>query len=106
MVGHFKSLWNTKFLEDLSIDITDYTFDNGVVGKLVTYNMEERERVKIVDYQGSKQIDSTKIDEKLRELNVELRLDSFLDLGMVRRVRRRGSSSRASSVRASCGASR
>ena len=48
--------------------------------------MEERERVKIVDYQGSKQIDRTKIDEKLRELNVELRLDSFLDQGTVRRV--------------------
>jgi len=86
MLTDFKTLWGTSFLEDLSIDVTDYTFENGVVGKIVTYNMEERERIKIVDYQGSKQIDRTKIDEKLRELNVELRLDSFLDLGMVRRV--------------------
>jgi outer membrane protein assembly factor BamA len=52
----------------------------------VTYNMEERQRIKIVDYQGSKQIDRTKIDEKLRERNVELRLDSFLDEGSIRRV--------------------
>jgi outer membrane protein insertion porin family len=86
MLADFKALWNTNFLEDLSIEVTDYTFDNGVVGKILTYNMEERERVKIVDYQGSKQIDRTKIDEKLRELNVELRLDSFLDIATVRRV--------------------
>ena len=57
-----------------------------MVGKIVTYNMEERERVKIVDYQGSKQIDRTKIDEKLRERSIELRLDSFLDEGAIRRV--------------------
>src|SRR5688572_27887440 len=86
MLSDFKALWNTNFLEDLSIEVTDYTFENGVVGKILTYNMEERERVKIVDYQGSKQIDRTKIDEKLRELNVELRLDSFLDIATVRRV--------------------
>src|SRR5688572_3581655 len=86
MLTDFKTLWGTNFLEDLSIDITDFTFENGVVGKIVTYNMEERERVKIVDYQGSKQIDRTKIDEKLAERNVELRLDSFLDEGVIRRV--------------------
>jgi len=86
MLGDFKALWGTNFLEDLSIEVNDFTFDNGAVGKIVTYRMEERERVKIVDYQGSKQIDRTKIDEKLRELNVELRLDSFLDQGTVRRV--------------------
>ena len=87
MLSDFKALWGTNFLEDLSIEVTDFTFDNGVVGKIVTYNMEERERIKIVDYQGSKQIDRTKIDEKLRELNVELRLDSFLDQGTVRASR-------------------
>ena len=86
MLADFKALWNTNFLEDLSIEVTDYTFDNGVVGKILTYNMEERERVKIVDYQGSKQIDRTKIDEKLSERGVELRLDSFLDEGVIRRV--------------------
>jgi len=86
MLTDFKTLWGTNFLEDLSIDVTDFAFENGVVGKIVTYNMEERQRIKIVDYQGSKQIDRTKIDEKLRERNVEVRLDSFLDEGMIRRV--------------------
>jgi outer membrane protein insertion porin family len=94
----FKRLWGTNFLEDLSIHVsdppgtpgstfTDYVFSNGVVGKLVTYDMEERERVKIVTYEGSKKIERTKIDEKLKEQNIQLRLDSFLDEGLIRRVK-------------------
>jgi outer membrane protein insertion porin family len=82
----FKRLWATNFLDDLSIEVDDYTFSNGVVGKLVTYHMEERERVKVVSYDGTKKIDRTKIDEKLKEVGIQLRIDSFLDQGTVRRV--------------------
>ena len=39
------------------------------IGKIVTYNMEERQRVKIVDYVGSKKVETSKIDEKLKEAN-------------------------------------
>jgi hypothetical protein len=49
MLSDFKRLWATNFLDDLSIEVTDYTFPNGTVGKIVTYNLVERERVKIVD---------------------------------------------------------
>ena len=83
----FKTLWGTNFLEDLSIEIKDHTFPNGVVGKLVTYRLEERERVKIVDYQGTKQVERSKIDEQLRNRNIEVRLDSFVDEGVIRRVK-------------------
>ena len=62
-----------------SIEVTDCPFANGVIGKLIKYNMEERQRIKIVDYTGSKQLESTKIDEKLKEENVTIRLDSFVD---------------------------
>jgi outer membrane protein insertion porin family len=91
MLADFKSLWNTKFLEDLSIEVTDHTFENGVVGKMVVYRMEERERVKIVDYRNAKGdsisiIKRSDVDEKLRERNIEVRLDSFLDEGSIRRV--------------------
>ena len=48
----FRRLWNTNFLDNLSIDVKDYTFSNGVIGKLVTYNLEERQRVKIFDFTG------------------------------------------------------
>ena len=86
MLEDFKRLWATNFLTDLSIEVKDYPFSNGVIGKLVTYNMEERERVKIVNYEGTKEIDRTKIDEQLRARNIELRLDSFLDQNVIRRV--------------------
>jgi len=83
----FRSLWATNFLDDLSIEVTDYVFPNGVIGKLVKYDIEERQRIKIVDYTGSKQLESTKIDEKLKEENVTIRLDSFVDDALIRRVK-------------------
>jgi outer membrane protein insertion porin family len=82
----FRRLWGTNFLDNLWIDVKDYTFSNGVTGKLVTYNMEERQRVKIVDYVGSKKIETSKIDEKLKDANAVIRLDSFIDPGLVRKV--------------------
>jgi outer membrane protein insertion porin family len=91
MLTDFKALWNTKFLEDLSIEKSEHTFENGTVGVMVVYRMEERERVKIVDYRNAKGdsisiIKRSDIDEKLRERNIEVRLDSFLDEGSIRRV--------------------
>jgi outer membrane protein insertion porin family len=83
----FRSLWATNFLDDLSIEVTDYNFPNGVVGKLIKYDLEERQRIKIVDYTGSKQLESTKIDEKLKEESVTIRLDSFVDDALIRRVK-------------------
>ena len=89
----FKTLmFDTNFLDDMTIEVTDHVFENGVIGKLVVYKLEERERVKIVDYQDGdgKSISIVKrsdIDEKLRERNVEIRLDSFIDDAQVRRVK-------------------
>ena len=77
----------TNFLDNLSIEVTDYTFPNGTIGKLVAYNMEERQRVKIVDYEGSQKLEQTKIDEKLKEQNAQIRLDSFIDPGMIKKVK-------------------
>jgi len=82
----FHRLWNTKFLDNLWIDVSDYKFPNGAVGKIVTYNLEERQRVKIVDYLGSKKIETSKIDEKLKEADAQIRLDTFIDPGLVRKV--------------------
>lgn len=83
----FQRLWDTRFLDDLRIEATDYVFANGAVGKVITYFMEERERVKVVQYEGSSELDRSKIDEALTDKGLELRLDSFLDLGTVARVK-------------------
>jgi outer membrane protein insertion porin family len=82
----FQRLWNTGFLDNLWVDVTDVPYDNGVVGKHITFNLEERQRVKIVDYTGSKAIETSKIDEKLKELNSDIRLDSFIDSRLIRKV--------------------
>src|SRR5712691_11490056 len=86
IIDDFHRLWNTKFLDNLFIESSDYKFPNGTIGKIVTYHMEERQRVKIVDYVGSKKIEVSKIDEKLKEANAQIRLDSFIDPGLVRKV--------------------
>ena len=82
----WKRLWATNFLDNLSIRTEDYAFPNGTIGKIVQYDMEERQRVKIVEYVGSKKIETSKIDERLKEQNSEVRLDTFIDEGLVRKV--------------------
>jgi outer membrane protein insertion porin family len=82
----FKRLWATNFLDNLWIEAVDAPFANGVMGKRIIYHMEERPRVKIVDYTGSTKVERTKIDEKMKELGIALRLDSFLDQSTVKRV--------------------
>ncbi len=86
LLEDFKRLWATSFLDNLWIETLDEPFENGVQGKRVIYHMEERPRVKIVDYTGSTKVERTKIDEKMKELGIALRLDSFLDQAVVKRV--------------------
>ena len=86
LLADFKRLWATNFLDNLWIETLDRPFANGVMGKQVIYHMEERPRVKIVDYTGSTKVERTKVDEKMKELGIQLRLDSFLDQSAVKRV--------------------
>jgi outer membrane protein insertion porin family len=83
----FKRLWATNFLDDLTIEVKDVPYPNGVVGKHIIFDLEERQRVKIVDYVGSDKVEQTAIEEALREKNAQIRLDSFIDPGLVQRVR-------------------
>src|SRR5262245_34084311 len=82
----FKRLWATNFLDDLAIEVHDVKYANGVPGKVLVYNMEERQRVKIVDYVGTEKVDTSKIEEALKDNSISFRLDSFIDPGLIRRV--------------------
>jgi outer membrane protein insertion porin family len=82
----FHRLWNTNFLDDLKIERVDYTFANGVVGHIIVYHMEERQRVKIVDFTGSEKIQRSDINDKLREQKAEMRVDTFIDPSLLKRV--------------------
>jgi len=85
-VNDFKRLWATNFLDDLAIEVHDVRYANGVLGKVFVYNMEERQRVKIVDYVGTMKVDTSKIEDALKEKSITIRLDSFIDPGLIRRV--------------------
>src|SRR4029450_1850317 len=78
-LADFKRLIATNFLDDLAVDVQDYKFSNGVIGKMIVYDMEERQRVKIVDYVGSKKVEQSKIDEELKKKDLRIALDSFID---------------------------
>src|SRR5204862_1624478 len=66
--------------------VGDCPVPGGVVGEVGTYDGEGRQRVKIVDDVGSKKVEATKIDEKLKEANSVIRLDTFIDPGLVKKV--------------------
>ncbi|MEX2270178.1 MAG: outer membrane protein assembly factor BamA [Vicinamibacterales bacterium] len=82
----FNRLWATNFLDNIWIEVVDSKYPNGVVAKDVIIHMEERQRVKIVDYQGSKRVDTSTIEDRLREENIIVRIDTFIDPPTIRRV--------------------
>ena len=85
-LADFKRLIATNFLDDHSIEVHGVRYANGVPGKVIVYNMEERQRVKIVDYVGTEKVDTSKIEEALKAKSISIRLDSFIDPGLIRRV--------------------
>ncbi|MBE3087821.1 MAG: hypothetical protein IMZ71_01715, partial [Chloroflexi bacterium] len=87
VLDDFRRLWNLKYLDNLWIEVKDAPYENVVMGKHVIFNLEERQRVKIVDYAGSKKLEQTKIDEKLKEENAQIRLDSFIDPALIQKVK-------------------
>jgi outer membrane protein insertion porin family len=78
----FRRLWDTGFLEDLVLHVDD----SPTGGKIVTFQVDERKRIQFIDYRGSKAVSSTAIEDELKKREAALRVDSFFDLGRVRRV--------------------
>ena len=87
LLEDYKRLWNTGFLSDLWIEVVDEPYANGVQGKRIIFNIEERERVKIVTYEGSDELKTEDILLNLEEQGIEMRLDSFIDPTEIRRVK-------------------
>jgi outer membrane protein insertion porin family len=87
IIGDHKRLWATNFLDDLKIEAVDFPFSNGVIGKVIVYEMEERQRIKNTVYnEGTKEIEQAKVEERLRELGITVRLDSFVDQATEKKV--------------------
>jgi outer membrane protein insertion porin family len=87
----FWKLWRSEFLEDLWIEVIDEPYENGVMGKHVVFHYEERARVKVVDYVPAGEneklkVDVSKIESTLRDKDIAVRLDSFVDEASLRKV--------------------
>jgi outer membrane protein insertion porin family len=87
LLADYQRLLGTKFLADLTLESVDEPYANGVIGKRARFVMEERERVKIVNYEGSKQFEQTKLEETMRDQGISIRLDSFIDEAQIKRVK-------------------
>ena len=85
-LADFRRLWATTFLDNIWIEVVDEPFETGVIGKHVIFHLEERQRVKIVDYEPHKIVDSAKIEEALRKKSLNVRLDAFVDQQTVKKV--------------------
>ncbi len=86
LLGDFERLWDTGFLTDLTIEIVDDPYPNGVQGRRAIFVMEERERVRIVNFEGSEEYDRAEIDQAMESVGIELRLDSRIGPGVIRRT--------------------
>lgn len=85
-LADFRRLWATNFLDNLWFEVLDEPYSNGVIGKHVIIHFEERQRVKIVDYEPHKIVDSAKIEEELRKRSLNVRLDAFVDQQVIKKV--------------------
>ena len=86
LLEDFQRLMDTPFLNDLVIEIVDEPYANGVAGKRAVFRMDERERVRIVNWEGGDEYDETEILEALEQSGIELRLDSRIGPSVVRQT--------------------
>ena len=92
LIADFNSLFRTGFLDNLWIEVIDEPYPNGVKAKHIVFHLEERSRVKAVDYvpknpKDKLKVEVSKIESTLKERNIEVRLDSFVDESTMRRVK-------------------
>jgi outer membrane protein insertion porin family len=85
LIADFNALFRTGFLDNLWIEVIDEPYPNGVKAKHVVFHLEERSRVKAVDYipknpKDKLKVEVSKIESTLKERNYR---------GPARLVRRR-----------------
>jgi outer membrane protein insertion porin family len=79
--GDFRRLWETGFLDDLHLSVAD-----APEGKVVTFRVAERARVRVVDFRGSKQLSASAIADRLKQEEAALTVDHFFDRDRARRA--------------------
>ncbi len=86
VLDDFDRLLKTGFLDNLWVERIDEPYDNGTPAEHIVYHMEERPRLKVIDYTGSKEVEISKIEEALKTAGVTIRFDTFVDDSIIRKV--------------------
>ncbi len=81
LMNDFKRLWGTGFLSNLQIkaDETPAGFD-------VTFVVEEKPLIKVIEYTGNKKISTDDIQTKLKDDNIVIRIDQPYDPFLAKKV--------------------
>ncbi len=87
ILADWQRLWNTGFLDDLWIERIDEPYENGTPAVHIVYHIEEKQRLKVVDYTGSKQVEISKIEEAYKAAGITIRYDTFVDEAVLKKVR-------------------
>ena len=77
----FRSLWNTGFLDDIRLVVTD-----GEQGKIVTFYVREKKLIRSIEYIGNKSVQLTDILDRFKERKVRLSVRSQYDPVVIRRA--------------------
>ncbi len=77
----FQSLWNTGFLDDIRLVVTD-----GEQGKIVTFYVREKKLIRSIEYVGNKSVQLSDILDRFKERKVRLSVRSQYDPVVIRRA--------------------
>ena len=70
----FRRLWSTRLLDDLDMEVAE-----GERGKIVTFRVSERKRIREIRYEGSGSLDVKKLEAELRGRGLAPSLGSLFD---------------------------
>ncbi len=77
----FHALWNTGFLDDIRLVVTD-----GEEGKIVIFYVREKKTIRSIEYVGNKSVLLSDILKRFKERKVHLSVRSQYDPVMIRRA--------------------
>ncbi len=77
----FMSLWNTGFLDDIRLEVTD-----GEKGKIVTFYVREKKLVRSIEYKGLSSVQQSDVLDRFKERKVGLSIQSQYDPVVIKRA--------------------
>lgn len=81
LVNDFKRLWGTGFLDNLEIKA-----DETPEGFIVTFVVHEKPLIKAIEYTGNKKVSTDDIQTKLKDDNINVRIDQPFDPYQAKKV--------------------